>query len=475
MKVVFLTSEIHPFSKTGGLGDVSYSLPINLKKNLIDIIVITPFYKSIKTGNCSIIPLNKSIKVFIDNRWIIGEIFFSEINNLKVYFIKSELFNIDDYYSGDTGLRFGFFCYASLELLKAINFSPNIIHLNDWQTAILPVLLKINYSHENFFKNVKTILTIHNLAYQGYFDKEILNRLRLPDFLFNPEYLEFYNQVNFLKAGIIFSDYITTVSPSYAKEILEPIAGWGLDGVLRTRKDTLVGILNGIDDNIWNPEKDNYIFKNYNYKTINLKKENKKYLQNQLGFDLRDDIILFGFVGRLTYQKGFELVVAVIDELMKLNVQLVILGKGEEYYENLILEKYKKYKSKISLNLKFDEKFAHQIYAGIDFLIMPSVYEPCGLTQMISLKYGTIPIARKTGGLKDSINDISEGDGKATGILFNDYNLEEFQHSLVKASELYYLKPDFLKKMQIKGMKTDFSWDKSSKEYINLYKKVLGG
>ncbi len=470
MNVVFVTSEIYPFSKTGGLADVSYSLPKFLKKEGVNVIVFTPFYSIIDKNKFQFEKVNE-FKVFINNNWEKGEIFRCFIDGFYVYLINNQkFFNTNEIYEDyNKGLRFGFFCYGVLKGLKKIGFKPDIIHINDWQTAILPVLLKVNYKDETFFKNSKVILTIHNLAYQGYFPKNILYQLGLPDYLFTPQYLEFYNQVNFLKAGIIFSDFITTVSPTYAKEILEPIAGWGLDGVLRTKKDKLKGILNGIDENLWNPEIDKYIWYNYSSKTIELKAKNKGKLQEFLNFTQDEDVILFGFVGRLTYQKGFELIVNVLDELVKLNVQVIILGKGEKYYENLIIEKAEKYSDKISLNLKFSEELAHKIYAGIDFLLMPSVYEPCGLTQMISLKYGTVPIARRVGGLIDTINH------KETGILFDELSLDDFSNAILKGIELFYLKKEKLRKMRITGMNLDFSWEKSCKEYIELYRNILGG
>lgn len=474
MRVAFISSEIAPFSKTGGLGDVSFSLPVNLKKNGINVISITPLYKTIDLQKYNIKRTELESSIFFDGKWEKIEIFYTEIKNLMIYFVKNDrFFNVDKFYEGESGLRFSFFCYACLELLKKLQFKPDIIHINDWQTGILPVLLKINYANEQFFYGTKVVLTIHNLAYQGYFPKEILYKINLPDYLFNIDMLEFYGQVNFLKAGIVFSDFITTVSPTYAKEILTPEAGWGLEGVLLKKKDKIKGILNGIDDEIWNPELDKFIYKNYTSNTLDLKVYNKLFLQRKLNFKEDKDIILYGFVGRLTYQKGFEFLVNLIPYLANFKTQLVVLGTGEEYYENMIVKVAEKFKEKISLNLMFDEEFAHQIYSGIDFFLMPSVYEPCGLSQMISLKYGSIPIARKVGGLNDSIIDITEKNDKPTGILFKELDLKEFFSATVKSFKLFYDRKDFLKQMQIKGMNSDFSWNKSCKEYINLYKSLL--
>ena len=474
MNVAFVTSEIAPFSKTGGLGDVSFSLPVNLKKYGINVIVITPLYRSINLQKFNINFTGIEYSIFIDGNFEKVKIYETEIKSLKVYFIQNEkYFNIDNFYEGDSGVRFAFFNYAVIELTKILNFKPDIFHINDWQTGILPVMLKINYNHDRFFISTKVLITIHNLAYQGYFPKEILYRINLPEYLFNIDLLEFYGQVNFLKAGIVFSDFITTVSPTYANEILTPIAGWGLDGVLRNKKDKIKGILNGIDEDIWNPEKDKFIYKNFNADNIDLKVYNKLFLQRELNFKEDRDIVLFGFVGRLTYQKGCEFIVNIIPYLMNFKVQIVILGKGEKYYEDMIIKKSEKYKEKISLNLKFDEILAHQIYAGIDFLLMPSVYEPCGLTQMISLKYGSIPIARKVGGLNDSIIDISNNNSKPTGILFKNLDLKEFYECILKSFELFYKDKELLKQMQIKGIKSDFSWEKSAKEYINVYQSLL--
>ena len=473
MNVAFITSEIAPFSKTGGLGDVSYSLPVNLKKNGINIIVITPLYKTINREKFNIKDLSLEFSIYIDNNVEKVRVFQAEIDNLMVYFIdNNRFFNVENFYEGESGIRFGFFCWGVIELLKRLNFHPDVIHINDWQTGILPVILKVRYADDTFFSKTKILLTIHNLAYQGYFPKEILLRIGLPDYLFNIEMLEFYGQVNFLKGGIVFSDFITTVSPTYAKEILTPEAGWGLDGVLRNKKDKIKGILNGIDEELWNPEKDKLIYKNYGINSLQNKIYNKLFLQRKLNFKEDKDIILYGFVGRLTYQKGFEFIVNLIPHLSNFKVQIIILGTGEKYYENMILKIADKYKDFLKLYLKFDEELAHQIYAGIDFLLMPSVYEPCGLTQMISLKYGSIPIARKVGGLNDSIIDISEDNHKPTGILFKNLDLNEFFSSVVKSFELFYKNRNFLKQMQIKGMNSDFSWNRSCKEYIELYKRL---
>ncbi len=473
MNVAFVTSEIAPFSKTGGLGDVSYSLPVNLKRNGINVIVITPLYRTINRGKFNIKDSSLEFSIYIDNSVEKVRVFQTEIDNLMVYFIdNNRFFNVENFYEGESGIRFGFFCWGVIELLKRLNFQPDVIHINDWQTGILPVILKVRYADDAFFSKTKTLLTIHNLAYQGYFPKEILSRIGLPDYLFNIEMLEFYGQVNFLKGGIVFSDFITTVSPTYAKEILTPEAGWGLDGVLRNKRDKIKGILNGIDEELWNPEKDEFIYKNYGINNLQNKIYNKLFLQRKLNFKEDKDVILYGFVGRLTYQKGFEFIVNLIPYLSNFKVQVIILGTGEKYYENMILKIADKYKDFLKLYLKFDEELAHQIYAGIDFLLMPSVYEPCGLTQMISLKYGSIPIARKVGGLNDSIIDISEDNHKPTGILFKNLDLSEFFSSVVKSFELFYANRNFLTQMQIKGMKSDFSWNRSCKEYIELYRRL---
>ena len=467
MNVIFVSSEVYPFSKTGGLADVSESLPVALKKKEVNILVVTPLYGSINREKFGINNTGVSMKIFIDFHWEYITVFKAEHKNLTIYFLENiNYFNVDDYYGGtNCDIRFGLFSYACLELCKHLNFKPDIFHLNDWQSALVSVLLQTNYQNDDFFRSTKTLLTIHNLAYQGFYPEESLNRLCLPRNVYHYEGIEFYNEINFLKGGIVFSDYINTVSPEYAKEILTYDAGRGLHGVLRKRKERLSGILNGIDYDEWNPETDSKIAANYSLDKFDKKKENKIYLQKKLNFEQNEKVPMFAFVGRLIEQKGIALIIDSLEELMNLRINMVVLGTGDDYYRNELLNICQKYQSKISVNFIFDESFSREIYAGSDFFFMPSLYEPCGITQMISMRYGTVPIVRKVGGLKDT---VKEG---VTGFLFNDFKKEDFLKSTLKALKCYANKDRFLL-MRKHCMKEDFSWETSSELYIKLYKKI---
>jgi starch synthase len=468
MKVAFISSEVYPFSKTGGLADVAQSLPAALNKKGINTIIITPFYSSIDKQKFNIRKSYISFSVFINFNIEYIEVFETEYKETKVYFFSNKnYFQTDNFYEGkNVGIRFALFSYAAIELCKKINFKPDIFHLNDWQTSLISVLLKTNYLNDKFFHKTKTLLTIHNLAYQGYFPKDILSKIGISPHIFHYKGIEFYGQVNFLKGGIVFSDFLNTVSPSYANEILTYEAGRGLDGILKERKECLYGILNGIDYEIYNPETDKLIFQNYNPSLIEKKLINKVELQKKLKLKVDSDTILFSFIGRLTEQKGIELVANIIENFKFLNVQTVILGEGDVYYKNFFKKSEKTLKGKFSANFTFDEKLARQIYAASDFFLMPSLFEPCGISQLISMRYGTIPIVREVGGLKDTVDS-------QTGLIFKNFSNKEFFDIILKSIETYYSNKNFFKKMQINCMLKDFSWESSANEYIRIYKKLL--
>ena len=468
MKVAFVSSEVYPFSKTGGLADVSQSLPVALNKKNIDIIILTPLYSTIEIEKFNIVKTSISVKIFINYSLETVEIFKTEINNVNIYFFYNEnYFKVKNYYEGDnTGIRFALLCYSAIEFCKKNDFKVDIFHLNDWQTSLISLFLKINYINDSFFSNTKTLLTIHNLAYQGYFSPDILSKIGISYNLFNPEAIEFYGQVNFLKAGILFSDFLNTVSPSYSKEIVTPEAGRGLDGVLNKRKRELFGILNGIDYEIYNPENDNLIFKNYSASSINNKKINKLKLQEEINIKKDINSIIFAFIGRLTEQKGIELIINILENFKFINANIIILGEGDEYYKNL-LKKFKTIlNSKLILNFSFNEQLARKIYAGADFLLMPSLFEPCGITQLISMRYGTIPVVRAVGGLKDTVDNN-------TGFLFKNFSKKDFFDIILEAIRVFYTEENLLKNKQINCMRKDFSWESSAKEYIKLYKMLI--
>jgi starch synthase len=359
-----------------------------------------------------------------------------------------------------------------IEKAKQLKLRPNIIDCNDWQTGLIPVYLKSIYKQDEFFANTKTVFTIHNLAYQGLFPAENWGKTNLPKELFSIENLEYYGKINIMKGAIIFSDYITTVSPTYSKEIQTKEYGFGLDGVFRRKSDSIGGILNGIDYNIWNPETDPNVIKNYSKNTISKKLINKKYLQTESKMDIGKNIPLIGAVGRLTDQKGWDLIAEIIDQLCKMELEIVILGLGEKKYHQLMEEISKKYPHSTSINLKFDDKLARRIYAGCDFFLMPSKFEPCGLGQLISFRYGTVPIARQVGGLADTIIDCNEDSKNGTGFLFKDYNSQSLLDAIKGAIEFYNNKRKF-KELLKRIMSLDFSWENSAKKYCSLYEELL--
>ncbi len=459
MKIVMCASEVVPFAKTGGLADVVGALPIALEENAEEVIVIMPYYKAARNAKIEIQKLK-------------GKIFYAVIGrNIKVYFIENDLyFNRDGLYGDKFGdykdslARFSYYCKKSLELLKHINFSPDIIHCHDWQSALIPVYLKTVYSKDSFYKNTRSILTIHNLGYQGLFSAEEFPLTGLDKSLFHMDKLEFHGKVNLLKGGIVFSDYITTVSPTYSKEIQSKELGFGLEGVLAKRAGSLLGILNGIDYSIWGPKTDKIIAHNYSVLDLQGKQKNKEALQEICGLPKRTDIPLFGMVTRLVDHKGLDILAPELEAICKLGLQLVVLGKGDLKFHNLFESAAKKYPKTLSLHLKFDEILAHKIYAGSDIFLMPSKYEPCGLGQLISLRYGSVPLVFKTGGLADTVTNEH-------GFVFERYKKEDLIKTVKEAVKVFADK-DAWRQLVINAMECDFSWEKSAKEYIRLYKKI---
>jgi len=461
MKILLAASEVVPFAKTGGLADVAGALPLALEELGQEVIVALPGYKVIQSRHGR----DKMQKLKDD-------ISYSTIGkNIKVYFIENDkYFNRDGLYTDKTGDykdnldRFSYYCKRTLELLKEINFKPDIVHVHDWQASLIPVYLKTLFVNESFYKNIKTILTVHNIGYQGIFSREEFPKLSLDWMLFSIEGFEFYGKVNILKAGLEFCDYINTVSPTYSQEIQTKEFGFGLEGVLNKRRDRVFGILNGLDYSIWNPKTDRFIAQEYSFKTLQDKYNNKQDLQKFCKLPLNLDVPLFGIVSRLAEQKGFDILSEAIDSICKMNLQLVILGTGDIKY-HLILERIvKKYPKVISLHLKFDDPLAHKIYAGSDVFLMPSRYEPCGLGQMISLKYGTIPLVFKTGGLADTVNEEN-------GFVFERYSKDDLIKSIKKATAAFQNKNKWNALIET-AMKCNFSWEESAKEYLQLYEKA---
>ena len=473
MKVLFATSEAYPFAMSGGLADVSGALPKALRRRLIGCRIVMPMYSSIPESLKSKMNFICSITVPVSWRRQYCGIFEAKYNGVIYYFLDNQYyFKRDGIYGHyDDAERFAFFARAVLEIIPHLDWKPDIIHCNDWQSALTPLYYSIYYANQIGYENIKTVFTIHNIQYQGKYGDELLN-----DVLgIAPEYnnlILYDGLVNFMKAGIECANKVTTVSPTYAKEILDPWYSYGLDPILNQRSWKLCGILNGIDTDNYNPETDKNIAVNYNsdnYKEA--KAANKKALQEQMGMAVRDDVPLIGIVSRLAGHKGFDLMEAVLEKsLWERDVQYVVLGSGEWQYESFFRELHNKYPDKVGVTIGFIPELARKIYAGADMFLMPSKSEPCGLSQMVSLRYGTVPIVRETGGLKDSITDC--GDGEGNGFTFKTYDAYDMLGAIYRGVEAYGDKSnwDILVK---RALECDMSWGKSANEYIKMYKALI--
>ena len=477
MKILFAASEAVPFVKTGGLGDVVGALAPVLAAEGHDVRVIIPMFGSIsqeyqqqmshvcdfevqlgwRRQYCGIEMLKKDgvTWYFMDN---------------KYYFGRPYIYGM----GGDEYERFGFFCRGVLNMLPMIEFQPDVIHAHDWQSGMIPALLKIQYAHLPFYSGIKTVFTIHNLQYQGIFGiREVQDILGLGDSLWTDDKLECFGCANFLKAALVYTDIITTVSPSYAEEIQTAYYGERLDGLLRARHHELYGVLNGIDMNEYDPTKDPKIAQNYSLQHLEGKAACKKALQEELGLEISPDTPLIGMVGRLSNQKGLDLVDYVISDIMHENVQLVVLGMGEGRYFNLFSWAEGEYKGKVAARFTMDHTLAHKIYAGADLFLMPSQFEPCGLSQMIAMRYGTVPVVRETGGLRDTVLSYNEFTGEGNGFTFFNYNAHDMLHTIQRAAEYYHHEPDVWKKLQERGMNGDYSWSRSARRYLELYESLF--
>lgn len=452
---MFLSSEVDPFAKTGGLADVSGSLPLALEGKGVQMHLAMPKYRPLlSSGNEA--RIGKGIKVyFVENH--------GYYNRPGLYGEKGK-----DY--PDNLERFSFFCRRSLELLKEKGLRVDLIHCNDWQTALVPVYLKSLFRDDPVLKGIKTLFTIHNLGYQGVFPQEAFEKTGLDRSYFQIEGLEFYGKVNVLKGGLLFADLLTTVSPTYSREIQTPEFGYGLEGVLSKREEDLFGITNGINEDLYDPATDEKIKKNYTSETPEGKAENKKDLQSLCGLAVKKEMPLIGLISRLADQKGFDLFVPAAESLLKSGFQIVILGTGDEKYETLLRKLGQAHPESLSVHLTFNPVLAQKIYAGSDFFLMPSRYEPCGLGQMISLRYGTIPIVRRTGGLADTIQDADAPGGN--GFVFSEYRPEDLLGCALRARKAYKDKKRW--GTLVRGaMTSDFSWDASAGKYLDLYRRVL--
>ncbi|MCI2000876.1 MAG: glycogen synthase GlgA [Clostridia bacterium] len=469
IKVLIISSEVAPYAKSGGLGDVTGSLPVALRKNGVDVRVVMPKYKSIKNEYFIGCKYLGSYETHLSWRKQPAGIIQKD-GDFTTYFIENNYyFGRDKYYGyDDDNERFAFFCKAALEILQFIDFIPDVIHCNDWQTGPLCLLLKEYFNKFADYKNIKTLFTIHNMQYQGIFPRYTLEMLEISDWCFDS--VEFYGSMSFMKAGLMYSDMISTVSSTYAKEIKTFQYGYGLDGVMRSRADKLCGILNGIDYEKNNPETDKRIYVNFSIDSIEKKKQNKLELQKQLGLNQKD-VPMISIVSRLAEQKGLDLVSWVAEEILNRDIQLVLLGTGEKRLEDFFRDLAYRYPDKISTNILFDDTLAQRIYASSDMFLMPSLFEPCGLGQMFSLRYGTIPIVRKTGGLSDTVTHFDRNTKQGNGFVFEHYTSDGLLWAINEALSVYY--SDDWKYVVKNAMESDFSWNTSAKKYIELYKKII--
>lgn len=478
-KILFVASECVPFIKTGGLADVAGSLPKYFDKNEFDCRVILPKYLCMadKWKN-QLEYVNHFYMDFYGASRYVG-IMKTVYEGITFYFIDNEF-----YFSGPKPYgdmlwdieKFVFFSRAALSALPIIGFRPDIVHCHDWQTGIVPVYLKDSFRGGEFYQNMKSVMTIHNLKFQGQWDIKTIKAITgLSDYYFTSDKLKDYDTGNLLKGGIVYADHVTTVSRTYAEEIKMPFYGEGLDGLMRARSNSLSGIVNGIDYNTFNPETDTCLVKNYNVDTFRKEKvKNKRALQQELGLEVNDKKMLIGIVSRLTDQKGFDLIECVMDEMCHDYVQFVILGTGTEKYENMFRHFDWKYGNSVSAQIYYSDELAHKIYAASDAFLMPSLFEPCGLSQLMALRYGSIPIVRETGGLKDTVEPYNEYEGKGTGFSFANYNAHEMLHAVRYAERIFYDKKREWNRIVDRAMTADFSWINSAKQYEGLYSWLLG-
>jgi len=474
VKLLFAVSECVPFIKSGGLADVAGSLPKELKKLGFDVRVMLPKYSLIpeefkskmkkvtdftvslgwRNQYCGIEELEHDgvVYYFVDNQY---------------YFFRSQMYG--DY---DEGEKFSYFCRAVMESIGQLGFYPDIIHCHDWHTGMIPFLLNQQYRHLDGYRGIRTVFTIHNLQFQGIFPKEVMNDLLgLDDSYFTPDQLEYYGNINFMKAALISADKITTVSPTYREEIKTAYFGEGLDGVLRMRSPDLEGIVNGIDYELYDPETDPFLDAHFSSESLEARLENKRSIQRQFGLPQDDNVPLLAMVTRLTRQKGLELVRGVFHEIMATGVQMIVLGTGDREFEYFFSHMSSQYPGQCKAFIGFDESFAHRIYGGADLFLMPSKFEPCGLSQLIAMRYGAVPIVRETGGLNDTVKSYNEVTGSGNGFTFTNFNAHDMLYTIERAIA-YYRRGDEWRRLVIKMMELDFSWTQSALRYQQLYEEL---
>jgi len=479
MNIAFCSSEMASLAKVGGLADVTESLPKAMRMRGENICVFLPLYKQIKDERGKELrDTGVEFSSWMDGGNRLVHLWEINVHGVPVFLIEHDPYFMRDHPYGtphgdypDNPYRFALFSKAVLEAIVKLGLNVDVIHCNDWETSLVPLYHKFKYNDEPSLKRVGTLFTIHNLAYQGVFQKDVLPKIGLDWSLFHMDALEYYGNINYLKGGILFSDIVNTVSPTYAQEIQTRHFGYGLDGVLRKRSQHLFGVINGIDYEEWNPATDSRIYENYSVDSLEGKRKNKKMLQKDEGLAPSDGPLM-GMVGRLVEQKGIELLHVVLGDVVSMGTQVIVLGSGEERYHDMLLGLQERYKDSVSINIGYDDVLAARIYAGCDLFAMPSRYEPCGLGQMISLRYGTIPVVRATGGLADTIQEYDPETGEGNGFLFRSFKPGEFLKAIERAYRAYQLR-DKWESLIKKAMGLDFSWGTSAQKYLELYQLAI--
>ncbi len=471
LKVLLVASECNPYAKSGGLGDVIGSLPKELQGEDVDVRIVIPKYSTI--NNELITDIENIANSTVDLGFTpYGYSVFLKDNGIKIYMIENHQFFWRDGFYGydDDYLRFAFFTKAALAMLPEIDFKPDVINFNDWQSALGPVYLRDVFSGFLFYQDIKSVFTIHNIQYQGVFGREVLDKIGLNQGYFTEQKLEFFDAVNFMKGGIMYADKVSTVSKTYANEIQTSSYGYNLDGILRERSYKVLGILNGIDLDENDPRTDKFIYKNFDVNSLEIKKENKRMLQEELGLEVRDDVPLISVISRLVNQKGIDLIENILYDLLGKDVQVVVLGTGDKNYEDMLRHYEYHNKGKMSANIYFSNELSHKIYASSDIFLMPSLFEPCGLSQIFAMRYGTVPVVRNTGGLCDTVEHYNYETKTGNGFKFNDYDREGLLWAINEAIYAYHSE-DFVNIIR-NAMNSDFSWKKSAKEYKDLYTEL---
>jgi starch synthase len=478
MKIAMIASEVSPFAKTGGLADVIGTLSVALERLGHEVCVIAPAYRCVLQSEFALREGSIKLSVPVSDRQQEATVLQGAIGNgLLVYLIRADrYFDRESLYGTavgdypDNAERFVFFSRAALELLR--HQPADIVHCHDWQTALAIVFLKTQTARYLETAAAKTVLTIHNLGFQGIFPRHDWDLLNLDGAFFTPQLLEFYGNINFLKGGLVLADKITTVSPSYAQEIMTPAQGFGLDGVVRQRAGNLVGVLNGVDYSQWSPWTDPFITCHYGENSLTAKDDCKRSLRRIFGLPDKDDTPVIAMISRLTAQKGFDLVEAIFDLVMQRDVQFVLLGNGETRFEQFFRAAVPRYADRVGVRIAFDEPLAHQIEAGADLFLMPSLYEPCGLNQMFSLKYGTIPIVRAVGGLKDTVQQCDTDAATGTGFVFEPYEAQTLLDAIDRSLQVFHNQTAWTA-LRRRAMAMDFSWERSAKRYVDLYRQLI--